>query len=128
MRSTVMKKLFIMLLLTGFVNAHEMVPTYPKWESTFIGGVSKTTMEMFNKRQDVEYYEIGVFDGEWKPIPFVSKYEIIKLKYLGHVKFDVYINNGDKKRAMYICSKSKIRKEEITRASIDSRICSKFKD
>ena len=108
--------------------AHEMTPTYPKLRPSHLDNVYVTTMEMFNKRQDVEYYEIGVFDGEWKPIPFVSKYEIIKLKYLGHVKFDVYINNDDKKRAVYICSKSKIRKEEITRASIDSRICSKFKD
>ena len=24
-------------------------------------------MEMFNRRKDVEYYEIGVFDEEWKP-------------------------------------------------------------
>ena len=117
-----------MLLLTGFVNAHEMVPTYPKWESTYIDGVSKTTMEMFNKRSDVEYYEIGVFDKDFKPIPFVSKYEIIKLKYLGHVKFDVYINNSDRPKAVYVCSKSKIRKEDKIRTAVSSRICSKFKD
>ena len=117
-----------LLVICQLVYSHEMTPTYPKWESTFISGVSKTTMEMFNKREDVEYYEIGVFDKDFKSIPFVSKYEILKLKYLGHVKFDVYINNGDKKRAVYICSKSKIRKEEVTRTSIASRICSKFKD
>lgn len=108
--------------------AHEMVPTYPKWKSSYVSGVSKTTMEMFNKREDVEYYEIGVFDKDWKSIPFVSKYEIIKIKYLGHINFDVFINDEDKKRAMYICSKSKIRKEEKVRSGITSRICSKFKD
>ena len=49
-------------------------------------------MEMFNRRKDVEYYEIGVFDEEWKPVPFVTSYKILKLNYLSHVKFDVYMN------------------------------------
>ena len=115
-------------MLATMSSAHEMVPTYPKWQTTFIGGVYKTTMEMFNKRQDVEYYEIGVFDKDFNPIPFVSQYEVINLKYLGHVKFDVYINDGDKAKAVYICSKSKIRKEDEVRTAVSSRICSKFKD
>jgi hypothetical protein len=122
-----MKKLFVMLFLIGFAHAHEMVPTYPTWGSTYIEGVSKTTMEMFNKRQDVEYYEIGVFDKDFNPIPFVSQYTVLKLKYLGHVIFDVYIKNEDVERATYICSQSKIRKDEQVRTAISSKICSKFR-
>jgi hypothetical protein len=84
-------------------------------------------MEMFNKREDVEFYEIGVFDENWNAIPFVTSYNIIKLRYLGHVAFDVYIRKDDVSRAEYICSKSKLRKDGNTKTAVSSRICSKFK-
>ena len=107
--------------------AHEMTPTYPKWKVTAHDGVHKTTMEMFNSRTDVEWYEIGVFDKEWKPIRFVTSYKIFKLPYLGITKFDVYINSKDKDRAEYICSKSKLRGVVEDRPMVESKICSKFK-
>ena len=62
--------------------AHEMTPTYPKLEPSHLDGVYKTTMEMFNKREDVSYYEIGVFDKDKNPIPFVSSYKIIKMEII----------------------------------------------
>ena len=122
-----MYRTVIALLFVGVVNAHEMTPTYPTWEDTHITGVVKTKMEMFNKRKDVDYYEIGVFDKDMNPIAFVSKYDIVKLTYLQHLKFDVYINNNDKSRARYICSKSKLKTDVKVRTAIASRICSKFK-
>ena len=124
-----MKKLIVMLfmLVSSPSMAHEMTPTYPKLSPSHLDNVYKVTMEMFNKRQDVEYYEIGVFDKEWKPIPFVTSYQVIKLRYLGHVTFDVYIRKVDVSRAEYICSKSKLRKDDGSRTSVSSRICSKFK-
>jgi len=123
-----MAKWIIMFLLVSFpALAHEMTPTYPKLEPSHLDNVYKTTMEMFNKREEVEYYEIGVFDAEWKPIPFVTKYEIIKIRYLGHVTFDVYIRKQDVSRATYVCSMSKLRKDGTTKTAIASRICSKFK-
>jgi len=113
--------------MSNVVSAHEMTPTYPKLMPSHLDNVYKVTMEMFNKREDVEFYEIGVFDKDWNPIPFVSSYNIIRLRYLGHVSFDVYIRKDDVSRAEYICSKSKLRKDNKTRAAINSRICSKFK-
>jgi hypothetical protein len=108
--------------------AHEMVPTYPKWEPSYLGeNLVKTTMTMFNKRAEIEYYEIGVFDEDWEPIPFVSQYQVLKIPYLSTVTFDVYIRKDDKYKARYICSRSKIRKEDLTRTAVSSRICSKFK-
>jgi len=107
--------------------AHEMTPTYPKLRPSHLDNVYVTTMEMFNKRNDVEYYDIGVFDKDFKPIPFVSKYNVIKLKYLGHVTFDVYIRKADVSRATYVCSTSKLRKDDKKRTAISSKICSKFK-
>ena len=122
-----MKRIIILLMIVGAVRAHEMVPTYPTWETTYVDGVLKTTMELFNKRDDVEYYEIGVFDEAFWPIPFVTTYKVLKVKYLSHVDVDIYIKKEDKDKAMYICSKSKIKKEEVIRTAVSSRICSKFK-
>jgi len=111
----------------GAASAHEMTPTYPKLEPSHLDGVSKTTMQMFNKRADVEYYEIGVFDKDFNPVPFVSSYNILKIEYLGHVTFDVYIRKSDISRAVYVCSRSKLRKDDSARTAVSSRICSKFK-
>ena len=116
----------LMLALPAY--GHEMVPTYPRLEVSHVDGLLKTTMKMFNKRADVEYYEIGVFDENFNPIPFVSAYNVFKLEYLGHVTFDIYIRASDKDRAVYVCSKSKIRKDSNTKTAISSKICSKFKE
>ena len=83
-------------------------------------------MEMFNKRKDVQWYEISVLDKDFKTIPFVTSYYVLKLKYLAHAKFDVYINSKDIPRAEYICSRSKLMGES-TAPIISSRICSRFK-
>lgn len=82
---------------------------------------------MFNRRADVQFYEIGVFEDNWKPVPFVSSYNIVKLDYLGKVRFDVYIRDEDVKNATYVCSMSKLRAESAKAPVVSSRICSKFK-
>ena len=123
-----MKIMFLMMaLFMGVANAHEMTPTYPKLEPSHLDGVYKTTLKMFNKREDVSYYEIGVFDENFDPIPFVSSYTILKLEYLGHVTFDVYIRKSDEPKAVYVCSRSKLRKDSSVRTAVASVICSKFK-
>lgn len=122
---------FIVVMATTFVvrkaSAHEMVPTYPELVPSFMDGLYKTTMTMFNKRKEIEYYEIGVFDSEWNPIPFVSNYQIYKIPYLTTMSFDVFIRKADKDRVTYICSKSKLRKVDTSKTAISSRICSKVK-
>ena len=127
----IMMKTFIMAVmmasLVSVANAHEMTPTYPKLEPAHLDGVVKTTMQMFNKRQDVEYYEIGVFDSDFEPVPFVTSYNIIRIRYLSTVTFDVYIRKNDIGRATYICSRSKLRKDTQVRTAIASTICSKIK-
>jgi len=121
------RSVILCLLLCSNVVAHEMTPTYPKWEVSYIEGVQKTTMKMFNKRKDASWYEIGIFDQEWKPISFATKNKILKIDYLGHAKFDVYINAGDVKRTEYICSTSKLRKGDSNKPMVASKICSRFK-
>jgi hypothetical protein len=121
------RSIILAVLLCSNAVAHEMTPTYPKWLPSYIEGVKVTTMKMVNQREDVEWYEIGVFDDEWKPIPFVTKYKILKLDYLGHVKFDVYITAGNSDKTEYICSKSKLIGNDDNRPMLESRICSRFK-
>ena len=125
-----MYKYFISLLLIVFsysAFAHEMTPTYPKWKYAYMDDLLVTRMEIFNKRSDVEYYELGVFDKDWRPIPFVSQYTILNIKYLERIEVDVYIREIDKFNAEYICSKSKIKTKDLRSSSISSKICSRFK-
>ena len=70
----------------------------------------------------------SVFDKEWNTVPFVTAYKILRLKYLGHVKFEVFIKAEDARSAYYICSKSKLRSEVSNTPMVSSRICSKVKD
>ena len=125
-----MKKLLSSLLLLVVAStsvAHEMVPTYPRWEPSQFSDVLETTVEIFNKRADVEYYEISVFDRDWKPVPFVTSYRVIQLKYLGTASIEVFIKKSDKIRAEYVCSRSKLRKGSEARTAVSSTICSRFK-
>lgn len=116
------------MLLAAKVQAHEMVPTYPKLNSSYMEGLQVTTVTVFNKRPEVEYYEIGVFDDDWNALQFVSQYKIYKVPHLSTVSIDIYIRNEDKYKVSYICSKSKLRKADGTiRTVISSRICSRVK-
>ena len=117
----------VMALLATSARAHEMVPTYPEFVPSYMDGIQRLTMHMFNKREDVEYYEVGVFDADFNPIPFVTSYRLMKIVYLGHVTFDVYVRDSDAIRTKYICTKSKLRKDDSSVAIVASRICSKIK-
>lgn len=119
---------FIMcFFITKDLWAHEMTPTYPELRKSFIEGVYVTTLTIFNRRSDVQYYEISVFDGMWKPLAFAAESKLIKLEYLDRKIFDVYIRDDDSKKVKYICTKSKILKGENINSVISSRICSKIK-
>lgn len=107
--------------------AHEMVPTYPTLKPSYIDGVQTTQMKVFNKRKEVEYYEISVLDKDFNTVPFVTSYKIMKIEYLSSVTIDLYIRNVDKDKAMYICSRSKLRKDDSVRTIVSSKICSKIK-
>lgn len=117
----------LIFMMPTALTAHEMVPTYPKLEPSHLTGVYKTTLTMFNKRPEVEYYEIGVFTEQWEPVKFVSNYQIYKIPYLSTVTFDLYIRKQDVDSVTYICSVSKLRKQTTSQTAISSKICSKVK-
>lgn len=120
--------LVLALMLGGQASAHQFTPTYPKLEQAFVDGVLQTKMELFNKRQDAEYYEIGVFDGNWQPVTFASSdSKLLRVGYLETKSIDVYIKAQDAKRAVYICTESRLFRDSNKRSLISSKICSKIK-
>lgn len=116
----------IMVLTCGSVTAHELTPTYPQLETSLYNGVLQTEMLLFNRREDVSYYQIEVYDKDWNPVPFATEEKILKVNYLDRVNFLVYIKQSDAGRVTYICTRSKILKGEDT-SVIASNICSKIK-
>ena len=118
--------LLLAFLSAHKATAHEMLPANPVMRLSYVDGVLQTQMQLFNKRQDVEFYEVGVFDEDSNPVSFVTGYRIIRLQYLEQVKFDVYILKRDADKAEYICSRSKLRGESSQRAIVASRICSRI--
>ena len=121
------RSVILLLLLCGSVAAHDMRPTYPTWRISHIPDVKVTRMELFNKRADVEWYEIGVFDVNFKPLPFVSRFRVLNIPYLTQVKFDVYVTEANSIGAEYICSISKLKASKNNMPIVSSKICSRFK-
>ena len=124
-----MKK-FLSLMLVAFcgpVWGHEMSPTYLQFEPSYINDVLKTTIEVFNRREDVSYYEIEVYDKDRNPISFVTDAKVVNIDYLEKKPIDVYIRQSDKDRVVYVCTLSRFIKEDKTKTNVSSRICSKIK-
>lgn len=115
------------MILPTISFAHEMTPTYPEFKGSYVGDILTTRMRLFNQRSDVEYYEIDVYDAEWNNMPFATERKIIYVKYLNTEYFDVYIRESDKERIEYICSTSKLQKNESVTTAISSRICSRIR-
>lgn len=114
-----------MLVSNAF--AHEMIPTYPELRPSYIDGLYSTNLIIFNRREDVRYYEIGVFDKDWNSLPFATNQKIIKIDYLRKKNIELYFRKQEIERVEYICTISKILKGEVRYTAITSKICSKIK-
>lgn len=119
--------LFLFCIFGGSAMAHQFTPTYPQFEESFIDGILYTKMEIFNKRRDVEYYSLNVFDKDWNPVTFASEDKIMNVRYLETKKINIYIRSEDIKKVTYICTESLLRKEDTKDTVISSKICSKVK-
>ena len=85
-------------------------------------------MKLFNKRDDIRYYRVGVFDSEWNKVPFiVTGGRVINVEYLDTKRFDVYVQESKRDRVTYICTKSLTLQDGSTKSIMASRICSKVK-
>jgi len=45
-----------LILFTNSAAAHELTPTYPEIEPSYVDGVSVIKMKMWNRRSDASYY------------------------------------------------------------------------
>lgn len=111
--------------LAATAQAHEWTPTYPKFRPSFLEGIVVTTMTLFNKRKEIEYYEISVYDENWNTIPFAASHKLINVPYLSKKTVEIYIREIDCERIEYICTTSRRFIDDAESTGIDSRICSK---
>ena len=119
-----LSRLVVLFLLLSFsTSAHEMTPAYPEVKPSHVAGVVKVEMSLFNSREEIEWYQIELFDLNWTNIPFASSYRIINIGYKERKSFDVYIRKADMDEAVYLCTTSKVRKSSKSRTLISSRIC-----
>lgn len=118
----------VMIFLSlGYANAHEWTPTYPKLRPSHISDIVVTTMSLYNSRSDVEHYGFSVYDKDFNPIRFATAEQITSVNYLERKSIDIYIRSKDISKGMYICSESKILRDDVTATIVRSRICSKVK-
>lgn len=116
-----------LILFANSAAAHELTPTYPEIEPAYVEGVSVIKMKMWNRRSDASYYEVNVYDDEWKSVPFAAPEKVMKLGYLEHKSFELYVRDADRDRVTYICTTSKQLKQDVQSTGIKSRICSRVK-
>jgi hypothetical protein len=122
-----LNRLILLFLLWSFsTSAHEMTPAYPEVKPSHVSGVVKVEMSIFNSREEIEWYQIELFDLNWTNIPFASSYRIINIGYKERKSFDVYIRKSDMDEAVYLCTTSKVRKTSKSRTLVSSKICSRL--
>ena len=115
------------VLLGNTAAAHELTPTYPQFKPSYVDGVATTTMKMWNRREDVSFYQLDVYDENWNPIAFSAVSRLLSLDYLETRTFEVYVRSSDVDRVEFICTTSKLLKTDVESTGITSRICSRVK-
>ena len=120
-----LSKFIILLVVSGSAMAHELTPTYPKLEQSYIPNVLQTKVKMWNARVDVVYYKLEVTDKDWKKVPFITDEKIFKLDYMQRRDIEIFLPSDTS--AMYICTRSMLEKGARSRSMISSKVCSKIK-
>tara|TARA_B110000908_G_C10149026_1_gene400444 strand:- start:399 stop:785 length:387 start_codon:yes stop_codon:yes gene_type:complete len=108
------------------ISGHEMTPAYPILKPSHVVGIVKAEMSLFNSREEVQYYQIDLYDLNWKNIPFSTTYRIFKVGYKERKNFVVYIRESDLDEATYLCTTSKIKRRAESATIISSKICSRI--
>ena len=116
----------IITLMCSVGYSHEMTPTYLTTKPSVADSVHETVITIFNRRDDVEYYELSVFDSNWKRVPFAALERVFQVKYLHKKNVTIYFREKDLSIITYVCTTSKLLKDKRTTV-VASRICSKVK-
>lgn len=115
------------VIVATSATAHEMTPTYPEMRISFLEGVYQTSLTLFNRREEIEFYQVEVFTESFESVPFATPYRILASPHLQRIQFDVYIRESDLDQAHYICTRSKVARADTSRQAVTSRICSKIR-
>jgi uncharacterized protein YfaS (alpha-2-macroglobulin family) len=113
-------------MLGDNAQSHEQTPAYPRILPSHVEGIVKVQLQILNRRKEINYYEVGLFDQNFEEMDFTTKRKIIKIDYQEKVDFDVYLRKSDLNKAVYICTASKILKSNKSRAVVSSLVCSKL--
>ena len=124
MYSTV-SKFLILLFVSGSAMAHELTPTYPELQTSYMNDILEVKLKMWNARADVEYYKIEVTDEDWNDVPFITNEKVFRLDYLGRRDISIFLPSDTSAR--YICTRSMLKKGNAQKSIISSKVCSKIK-
>jgi hypothetical protein len=117
----------ILSLACGSASAHELTPTYPEFRRSFMDGISVTSLELYNAREEIQFYRIAVYDEEWQSIPFATKESTIRVRHNQRHTFEVYVKDSDLNRIEYICTISRLLQDQVQSQGVSSRVCSRVK-
>lgn len=121
------KVLTTLVLMAVVVLGHQFTPTYPKLEHSYVEGILRADMTLFNARKDVSYYEVSVYDAEWNPVSFATMDKVSHVPFNGKKDIEVFVRGSDRKKIVYICSESRIKPGKMNSTFVSSRVCSKVK-
>ena len=124
MYSSVIRFLFL-LFVSGYASAHELTPTYPKLQTSYMKDVLEAKVQMWNARVDVEYYKIEVTDEDWNDVPFITNEKVFRLKHFDRKNISIFLPSDTSAR--YICTRSMLEKGNASKSIISSKVCSKIK-
>lgn len=105
--------------------AHELTPTYPELQTSYMNDVYEVKLKMWNARGDVEYYKIEVTDEDWNDVPFITNEKVFRLKHFGRRDISIFLPSDT--TATYICTRSMLEKGNASKSIISSKVCSKIK-
>tara|TARA_Y100000385_G_scaffold264785_1_gene298512 strand:- start:285 stop:647 length:363 start_codon:yes stop_codon:yes gene_type:complete len=120
-----MKYLLLLLFVSGSLKAHELTPTYPELQSSYMKDIMQVNLKMWNARVDVEYYKIEVTDEDWNDVHFITREKTFKLEHFGRRDIEIFLPSDT--TATYICTKSLLQKGNAQRSIVSSKVCSKIK-
>jgi len=118
----------VILTMCGYASSHAWTPTYPQLLPSHEKNIYRVEMLLWNSRADNFYYTFEVFDKDFIPIKFGTPERTVYVGYLERKTINIYIREIDIERAVYVCSRSRIVKQNETASLVASRICSKIKE
>jgi len=119
--------MLLLIVLSGQASAHQWTPTYPTLEPSYVSGVLRARMLLYNARSDISYFQIDVFDDDWNSVPFATTDKLVNVNYLSRKTIDIHIREKDKDRVRYFCTSSRSLSQQEKGTIVTSRICSKIK-